>query len=194
MKTLSFALSGPLTLIASASAFAADLAARPYTKAPPAVVAVVGDWSGFYVGINAGGGSSRDKLNLLTNGGVAVNPALSNEGTTNAGGAAVGGQIGYRYQMANWVFGVEAQGDWAGFKGSSRNLAVATLTDQTRVNGFGLFTGQVGYSWSPAFLAYLKGGAAVVGDRYDTFTTATGLMMNHADTTRWGGTVGAGLE
>ena len=58
----------------------------------------------------------------------------------------------------------------------------------------GLFTGQVGYSWSPAFLAYLKGGAAVVGDRYDTFTTATGLMMDHADTTRWGGTVGENLQ
>jgi outer membrane immunogenic protein len=194
MKTLSLASLGPLTLIASASAFAADLAARPYTKAPPAVVAAVGDWSGFYVGINAGGGSSRDKWNLLTNGGVAVNPALSNEGTTNAGGAAVGGQIGYRYQMANWVFGVEAQGDWSGFKGSSRNLVVPALTDRTRVNGFGLFTGQVGYSWSPAFLAYLKGGAAVVGDRYDTFTTATGVTVDHANTTRWGGTVGAGLE
>ncbi|MBV9459378.1 MAG: porin family protein [Bradyrhizobium sp.] len=194
MKKLSLTLLVPLTLIGSTSAFAADLAARPYTKAPPAVVAAVGDWSGFYVGINAGGGSSRDKWNLLTNGGVAVNPALSNEGTTNAGGAAVGGQIGYRYQMANWVFGVEAQGDWSDFKGSSRNLVVPTLTDRTRVNGFGLFTGQVGYSWSPAVLAYLKGGAAVVGDRYDTFTTATGLMMNHADTTRWGGTVGAGLE
>ncbi len=194
MKTLSLALLVPPMLIASASAFAADLAARPYTKAPPAVVAAVGDWSGFYVGVNAGGGSSRDKWNLLTNGGMAVNPALSNEGTTNAGGAAVGGQIGYRYQMSNWVFGVEAQGDWTSFKGSSRNLAVPALTDQTRVNGFGLFTGQVGYSWSPAFLAYLKGGAAVVGDRYDTFTTATGVMADHASTTRWGGTVGAGLE
>ena len=194
MRTLLLALSGPLTLVASASAFAADLPARPYTKAPPAVVAAIGDWSGFYVGFNAGGGSSRDKWNLLTNGGVAVNPALSNEGTTNAGGAAVGGQIGYRYQMANWVFGVEAQGDWADFKGSSRNLVVTTLTDRTRVNGFGLFTGQVGYSWSPSFLAYLKGGAAVVGDRYDTFTTATGVMVDHANTTRWGGTVGVGLE
>src|ERR1700754_1445176 len=55
MKTLSLALLVPPMLIASASAFAADLAARPYTKAPPAVVAAVGDWSGFYVGVNAGG-------------------------------------------------------------------------------------------------------------------------------------------
>jgi outer membrane immunogenic protein len=183
-----------LVALASAPVFAADMAARPYTKAPPPVVATINTWSGFYIGFNAGGGSSRDKWNLLTNGGVAVNPALANEGTTNASGAAVGGQIGYRYQMANWVVGVEAQGDWASFQGSSRNLIVPALTDRTRVNSFGLFTGQVGYSFTPSFLAYVKGGAAVVGDRYDTFTTATGAMNDRANTTRWGGTVGAGLE
>ncbi len=120
-------------------------------------------------------------------------PAANNEGTTNASGAAVGGQIGYRTQMNNWVFGVEAQGDWTSFQGNSRNLIVPALTDRTRVNGFGLFTGQVGYTWAPNFLAYLKGGAAVVGDRYDTLNAA-GAMVDRANTTRWGGTVGAGLE
>ncbi len=194
MKKLLLVTTGLLALAASAPAFAADLPARPYTKAPPAVVGMVNDWGGFYVGFNAGGGSSRDRWNLLTNGGVAVNPALSNEGTTNASGAVVGGQIGYRYQMANWVFGVEAQGDWSGFKGQNRNLILPTLTDRTRVNGLGLFTGQVGYSWNSNFLAYFKGGAAVASDRYDTFTTATGVMVDRANTTRWGGAVGAGLE
>jgi outer membrane immunogenic protein len=194
MKKLLLATTGLLALAASAPVFAADMAARPYTKAPPAMVATVNEWTGFYIGFNAGGGSSRDRWNLLTNAGVAVNPALSNEGTTNGGGAAVGGQIGYRYQMANWVFGVEAQGDWSNFKGTTRNLAVPTLTDRTNVNSFGLFTGQVGYTWVPNFLGYIKGGAAVVGDRYDTFTTATGVMVDRANTTRWGGTVGVGLE
>jgi len=194
MKSLLLATTALVALVSSAPASAADLRARPYTKAPPPVIATIDNWSGFYVGFNAGGGSSRDRWNLLTNGGVAVNPAMANEGTTNAGGAAVGGQIGYRYQLANWVFGVEAQGDWSSFKGSNRNLIVPTLTDRTRVNGFGLFTGQVGYSWNPSFLAYLKGGAAVVGDRSDTFTTATGALVDRANTTRWGGTVGAGLE
>jgi outer membrane immunogenic protein len=195
MKKLLLATTGlVVVLVASAPAFAADMRARPYTKAPPAMVETINDWSGFYVGFNAGGGSSRDRWNLLTNGGVAVNPALANEGTTNGGGAAVGGQIGYRYQMSNWVFGVEAQGDWSSFKGQNRNLVVPTLTDRSRTNGFGLFTGQVGYSWAPGLLAYFKGGAAVVGDRYDTFTTATGVMVDRANTTRWGGTVGAGLE
>ena len=39
--------------MASAPASAADLAAGPYTKAPPMVQAMY-DWSGFYVGINGG--------------------------------------------------------------------------------------------------------------------------------------------
>jgi outer membrane immunogenic protein len=195
MEKLLLATTALVALATSSHAFAADLAAKkPYTKAPPAVVATVGDWTGFYVGINAGGGSASDKWNLLTNGGVAVNPALSNEGKTNASGGAVGGQIGYRYQMVNWVFGVEAQGDWSGFSGSTRNLVVPALTDRARVNGFGLFTGQIGYTVLPNLLAYVKGGAAVTGDRYDTFTTATGVMVDHANTTRWGGTVGAGVE
>src|SRR6202023_2890998 len=99
--------------------------------------------------------------------------------SATAGDAAVGGQIGYRYQVANWVFGVEAQGDWSSFKGNNRNLILPTLTDRTRVN---------------SFLSYPKGGPPVVGDRYDTFTTATGVMVDRANTTRWGGTVGAGLE
>lgn len=193
MKKLLLATTG-LCALAASPVFAADLAARPYTKAPPAVVTTINDWSGFYVGFNAGGGSASDRWTRLTNGGVPVNAALANEGTTNGGGAAVGGQIGYRYQMQNWVFGVEAQGDWASFKGQRVNLITPTLTDRSRLNGFGLFTGQVGYTWIPNLLAYIKGGAAVVGDRYDTFTTNTGVMLDRANSTRWGGTVGAGLE
>ena len=43
----------------AAPAAAADLAARPYTKAPPPAIAAVYDWSGFYIGANGGWGSSR---------------------------------------------------------------------------------------------------------------------------------------
>jgi len=191
MKKLLIATTALVACAATTGAFAADMAARPYTKAPPAVMTTIGDWGGLYIGFNAGGGSSRDRWTLLNN--AAANIGV-NEGTTNAGGAAVGGQIGYRYQVNNWVFGVEAQGDWSSFNGNSRNLIVPTVTDRTRVNAFGLFTGQIGYSWTPNFLAYLKGGAAVTNDRYDTVTTGTNLLLSRANTTRWGGTVGVGVE
>jgi outer membrane immunogenic protein len=195
MKKFLLAMAGLGAVVASVPALAADLAVKPkpYTKAPPVVAATIYDWSGFYGGFNAGGGSSRDCWNLVQNAGVAVNPAASREGCNSASGAAVGGQIGYRVQMSNWVFGVEAQGDWADFNGSNRNMVLPTLTDRSRLDAFGLFTGQVGYSFNNV-LGYIKGGAAVVGDKYSTFTTATNAVVDSANSTRWGGTVGAGLE
>jgi hypothetical protein len=48
----------------SASASAADLAARPYTNAPPMIAAAY-DWSGFYIGANGGWGSARNCWDLL---------------------------------------------------------------------------------------------------------------------------------
>jgi outer membrane immunogenic protein len=193
MKKLLLALTGLSAVAASAPALAADLAAKPYTKAPPVVAATIYDWGGFYGGFNAGGGSSRNCWNLITNAGVAINPAANREGCNSAGGAAVGGQIGYRYQMANWVFGVEAQGDWADFSSTNRNLLLPTLSDRSRVDGFGLFTGQVGYAFNNV-LGYIKGGGAVVGDKYNTINFATNMLVDTANTTRWGATVGAGIE
>ena len=79
------------------------------------------------------------------------------------------------------------------FKGSNASLFQAGVTDQTKINAFGLFTGQVGYAWNNA-LWYVKGGAAVANDSYNGITTATGLVFDAASQTRWGGAVGTGLE
>lgn len=43
-------------------------------------------------------------------------------------------------------------------------------------------------------LLYVKGGAAVVRDKYRVFDIPTGLTIVNGSETRWGGTVGAGLE
>ncbi len=43
-------------------------------------------------------------------------------------------------------------------------------------------------------LFYVKGGGAVVDNRYDGLVTATNLIFDNARETRWGGAVGAGLE
>jgi outer membrane immunogenic protein len=60
------------------------------------------------------------------------------------------------------------------------------------MDAFGLFTGQIGYSWNTALL-YLKGGAAVVADRNDLLTGGVVVATSSGDN-RWGGTVGTGLE
>lgn len=176
------------------AASAADMAARPYVKAPPPVVAVY-DWSGFYIGANGGYGTSRNCWNFVSLNGL---PATAGEGCHDADGAVAGGQVGYRWQSASWVFGLEAQGDWADLRGSSVSspafvLAPGDLTINSRVRAFGLFTGQVGWAWNNVLL-YAKGGAAVVDNRYFHTFTANNLLINSTTDTRWGATVGAGLE
>ena len=59
MKKVLLVTASLIALGAAAPAVAADLAARPYTKAPPMVAAVY-DWTGFYIGANGGWGSSRN--------------------------------------------------------------------------------------------------------------------------------------
>jgi outer membrane immunogenic protein len=189
MKKFWLASVGLVALGMTAPASAADLAARPYTKAPPAPVVAVYDWTGFYIGINGGGGSSHKCWDFVD----PVTGLLSREGCHNATGGTVGGQIGYRWQSANWVFGIEGQGNWADFSGSNTSVLFAPDFNRSRIDAFGLLTGQVGYAWNNV-LFYVKGGAAVTGDKYDAFSGITGGLLASANETRWGGTVGAGLE
>ena len=92
------------------------------------------------------------------------------------------------------MFGLEAQGDWADLKGSNVSLFIPGATNQTKIDALGLFTGQVGYAWNNV-LWYVKGGAAVANDKYIGFATrAPASCSITANDTRWGGTVGTGLE
>jgi outer membrane immunogenic protein len=185
------ALATVATLLLTGAASAADLAARPYTKAPAPIMAAY-NWTGFYIGINGGGGWT-DKCWDLFNDGVGPVVPSAPEGCHTGSGGTVGGQIGYRWQAANWVFGVEAQGNWANFKGSNVSLIPAFLgiNNTSRVDALGLFTGQIGYSWNNTLL-YVKGGAAVTRDKYEG--VFAGIVIDRADETRWGGVVGAGVE
>ena len=140
------------------------------------MIAAVYDWSGFYVGLNAGGASSHDCWDN-------VNIVVVREGCHNATGALAGGQMGFRWQSGAWVFGVEGQGDWASLKGSNASIPVAffagapLLTNQTKVNALGLLTGQVGYAWD-SVLFYVKGGAAVTDERYNGLITGTNAQID----------------
>jgi outer membrane immunogenic protein len=178
MGLAAFALATP--------ASAADLAARPYTKAPPPAVAAIYDWSGFYIGGNGGWGQARACLDFLGPAG-----ALATEGCRTGSGGVIGGQIGYRWQTGGFVFGVEGQGDWANLRASRVSLINPAFTERVRVDGIGLIDGQIGYAWNNALL-YLKGGGAVTGSRLD-FQTA-GVTVASASATRWGANVGVGFE
>ncbi len=188
MKKLILAAS--ILAASTAGASAADLGAQP--RMSPMIAATY-DWSGFYWGGNGGWGSSRNCWDAVTLAGTLI----AAEGCHDATGGVAGGQLGFRTQSYAWVFGLEAQGDWAGLRGSKVSNAFffvpGDITNRSRIDAFGLFTGQIGYA-SGNTLFYVKGGAAVTTARYNDIVTATGLIAATASDTRAGGTVGAGLE
>ena len=106
MKKFLLGTVGLIALGMAAPASAADWL-RPYTKAPPPMVAPIYDWTGFYIGGNGGWGQSRNCVDFVEVLGT------FGDGCPERSGGLVGGQIGYRWQAGTWVFGLEAQGDWA---------------------------------------------------------------------------------
>lgn len=180
-----------------ASAFAADL---PIRKAMPMADAAY-NWTGFYIGGNVGGGMSSKRWEIFDDfassppGLFAFTspPAFFDEGRHSATGALGGGQIGYRWQGGTWVFGLEAQGDWANLRGENISIDSFRFTNQTRINSMGMFTAQLGYTWYDA-LIYVKGGAIVLNERYNVYDSFAGGLVASKNDDRWGGTIGVGIE
>ena len=105
MKKFLLGTVGLLALGMAAPASAADMAVK---APPPAPLPVIYNWTGFYIGGNGGWGQSNSCLNFVDAFGFDFR-----DGCASRSGGVVGGQIGYRWQANQWVFGVEAQGDWA---------------------------------------------------------------------------------
>lgn len=187
-------LLGAVSLIAlgmAVPAAAADLAARPYTKAPPPPPPPP-TWTGFYVGIQGGGGWGRSKETFFLFPNV---PGFAGTQNYDTSGGFVGGVAGYNWQFGNYVIGVEGDFHWADIKGRSDVINTALGfgdTYFTKLRGFGDIKGRAGYAVGPA-LFFISGGAAV-GDlqhRYDAGLNPPDFVQNDW---RWGWTVGAGAE
>jgi outer membrane immunogenic protein len=166
MKKLLLASAALFALAAPASA--ADLAARPYTKAP-APVAAVYNWTGFYLGIVGGGAWEDSSAAVKTNGGF------------------VGGTGGYNWQTGNVVFGLEADGAWADLNASATALGV-TLSN--KIDALGTVRGRIGWAVNNV-LFYGTGGYAWIDNKF----TASGFGLTLSESKfRSGWTVGAGVE
>lgn len=166
------------------SAMAADLAARPYVKAPP-IVEPVWNWTGFYIGGNAGyswGRSRTDVSYYNTTTGLPIAPPAGSitSASFDMNGAVAGGQAGYNWQVNNWLLGLEGDIQWSDQKGSAGYLCSVTLgpnpctPNNTFVPGatgtalaidqklewFGTVRGRAGLLATPRWLLYVTGGLA----------------------------------
>ena|SRR5579863_441025 len=171
MKTWWMAPALLLAFAAAAPAGAADLSVAPLYKAPPAVPVPAYNWSGFYLGINGGGGWG--------------NSNWSSAGGFNLSGGQVGGTAGMNWQAGHAVFGLEGDADWSGIRGT----AAPGLCPGCATNNDWLATvrGRAGYAFD-RFMPFVTGGLAV-GDIRATAPGFAGATQTNA-----GWTVGGGLE
>jgi outer membrane immunogenic protein len=181
MKTAIFIAAA---LLATSSAVnAADLAPKPYTKAP-AYGSPAYDWSGFYLGANAGYGTAH----LCSFEAEAGDSA--DLGCSNVNGAVVGGQIGYRWQFNSWIVGVEGQGDWTNMRGfHSIGLGI-----DDGLTSFGFITAQIGHAWDN-LLIYGKGGVSIRSVTHDERNADDPSIITPTTEKAFvAGTVGGGVE
>src|SRR5580704_16201997 len=151
-------IASALALATAAPALAADL---PPPAAPPrAPVAYIPagpifSWTGFYVGLNAGGAFGSSSWTTPSG-------PVSSFSTI---GALAGAQIGGNYQIGQFVIGAEGDVDWQNLRGASASGICAPAA----IGGCA-----VASNW----LATLRGRAGFAADRVLFYVTGGGAFAN----------------
>jgi outer membrane immunogenic protein len=173
-------------------AFAADMA----VKAAPPAPAPAYNWTGWYVGVNAGAsfGSAKTDFNAAppTFAGAPISPGFAGSNREYPDGFIGGGQIGYNWQYSPLiVVGLEADFQGA-LERDSNNLnnpftftvpgaalfTGTSVTDYTtKIDWFGTVRGRIGYVWGNGnVLSYATGGFAYGKVDLEGTNTVSGLI------------------
>jgi outer membrane immunogenic protein len=190
MKRLALALAAVAAF--TGSAFAADLPARTYTKAP--MVAPTWNWTGFYIFGGGGGGiwDANSGISSSTTGNC-LNCVNNRHGGDGWFGT-VGG--GYDWQFnGRWVAGILADGQFGSLKGNIDvfGLAVGNM----KVRDTWAVGARAGYLIAPNVLSYINGG--YTGSEWSGASflvaptgTAAGIHTDSFNTQGW--FIGGGVE
>ena len=202
MKKLIAALATFGALTGSASA--ADLAARPYTKAP-APIATAYNWTGFW--ISGGGGYALSDIDHSVSGPVAPFPAFDfahdNSGRGWLGKVGAGADYQFAGPFGSWVVGLFGDYSFSGIKGNYSFNCPDGCVGPTGYTGklsndySWAVGGRIGFVALPGLLTYFNGGYTqghFKGVNYLDGATAglTGLVQNSQ--TRNGWFLGGGTE
>jgi outer membrane immunogenic protein len=183
MKRLLIGIAAVTSLFAT-SAFAADLPARTYAKAP-AYIDPGYNWSGFYIGGNVGyswGSSSNSEAISRLNTGLVL---FTNNSRNDVNGVIGGGQIGYNWQAGSFIYGLEADIQATNIQGK---VTILGLGIGSKLDYLGTVRGRFGYAFVPNAFIYATGGLA-----YGSVKTNVANIISFGGTnTGW--TAGAGIE
>lgn len=178
--------------------FAASAADLPVKASPPPVVQPIPfTWTGFYVGLSAGGigqGATQTDLDGDPRLGFAPGTARSVKGA----GGLFGINVGYNYQFApNWVLGIEA--DIAASSLNKTNNEFVAFSGcnfgfKSKLNSLGTVRGRIGYAFNRT-LIYGTGGFAY-GRVQNSVNNNSGKSSQQysSDKVRYGWTAGGGVE
>ena len=154
----------------------------PFFGAP--LLSPMRDWSGFYAGVNAGGGIGLSRVN----GG----PNIFGSTDLNGGGFAGGVQAGYNWMVTQkWFVGVEGDVGYLGINHSYADWNDASRTMSQKTDWYGTARGRIGTTTGPALL-YMTGGGAWVRVR-DGISLSSGAA-DVTTRTAGGWTYGGGTE
>jgi outer membrane immunogenic protein len=165
-------------------AAAADLVKAPRAPSPPPAVAPVFSWTGFYVGMNLGYGSTFGTASRALPLGVADPGA-------ELAGPLFGGQLGYNWQTGNYVLGVEADLQAANIRHDwSVTDGINTADGTDKISWLATVRGRLGYAIDTWLFFATAGWASAT---FETMgATAAGPSSWTAERNGW--TVGAGVE
>jgi outer membrane immunogenic protein len=177
--TILFGISA--AVIAVGPALAADLP----VKAPPAPLPPPFSWTGLYIGANIGGAWSQGSI---------TDNVTGAQLNSDSSGFIGGGQIGYNYQINQFVLGVEWDIDGTSISKTSNAVttAIGTLQLHASTDWITTLTGRIGVGWD-RWLFYFKGGGAWVQNSVTLNNLTTGASASASnDNSGW--TVGLGGE
>ena len=210
-----------LTAVGTMAAQAADLPTRKEAPAPIFVPPPF-TWTGFYIGVNAGGiwpSGGRD-ASLFDPGFAGIDGGFINAGFpgglgSQSAGFIGGGQAGYNWQTGAFVLGVETDFDGSTLSKSFNNVGgpfagpAATASglngDFLTVNGknsltwLGTTRARLGFVATPdnRLMIYATGGVAYGGgnSQFSAFDATTGSFFSgNPSSPRVGWTIGGGVE
>jgi outer membrane immunogenic protein len=178
------------------TAAALTLAAVGAAQAQDVIAVSNNPWEGFFVGANIGGAWNHTCQSWEPGPVITGNPALAtafyNRNCPNNGNFIGGVDLGYNFQIDQWVWGFKADYDAVGNKSYNRSYTYVptgptdpipggtyALNGKVSPNGIGLLGPRVGYAIDQ-WLPFIRAGAAFAGGQHTStlsYTPAAGSTV-----------------